>query len=183
MLCWVCKNINNIKIPHIEKKLLKYPSIIFGIEQAILNVKYNYFIIFPSNFTKQNSGIKINGLINRGSIYYMNKSLLEKKKLGFKYIKVKIGHNFFEEEYKLIKYFIKKNPSIKISVDANSLFSIKDSLEKIYKLYSIGVKLIEQPIKKNQWEYMNELCQKSPIPIALDEELSGIFSLKKKNYY
>ena len=33
---------------------------------------------------------------------------------------------------------------------------------------------IEQPIRAGQWQEMAQLCNESPIPIALDEELIGI---------
>src|SRR5690606_462358 len=39
---------------------------------------------------------------------------------------------------------------------------------------------IEQPIKQGQWQEMARLCENSPIPIALDEELIGVFSEKEK---
>lgn len=110
----------------------------------------------------------------------MYESFLDKKQLFFKNIKFKIGKNSFKEECKLIKFIINNNPNITFSVDANETFSIKESLKKIKILHSIGIKLIEQPIKRNQWDYMYKLCKESPIPIALDEELNGIFYLKEK---
>ncbi len=39
---------------------------------------------------------------------------------------------------------------------------------------------IEQPIKQGQWEEMAKLCEVTPLPIALDEELIGIFEKTKK---
>jgi len=39
---------------------------------------------------------------------------------------------------------------------------------------------IEQPIKQGQIDEMAELCSKTPIPIALDEELIGVFDVTKK---
>ena len=39
---------------------------------------------------------------------------------------------------------------------------------------------IEQPIQINQHDSMSELCKTTPIPIALDEELIGVFSLEEK---
>jgi L-alanine-DL-glutamate epimerase-like enolase superfamily enzyme len=40
---------------------------------------------------------------------------------------------------------------------------------------------IEQPIQKNNTDRMAELCKITPIPIALDEELIGVFSLEEKD--
>ena len=38
----------------------------------------------------------------------------------------------------------------------------------------LDIHSIEQPIKAHQWENMAKLCQETPVPIALDEELIGI---------
>ena len=39
---------------------------------------------------------------------------------------------------------------------------------------------IEQPIKQGQWNDMARLCESTPLSIALDEELIGVFSEEKK---
>ena len=39
---------------------------------------------------------------------------------------------------------------------------------------------IEQPIKAGQTQEMADLCDRTPLPIALDEELIGVFSVTKK---
>ncbi len=39
---------------------------------------------------------------------------------------------------------------------------------------------IEQPIKAGQFQEMAKLCEQTPLPIALDEELIGVFSVTKK---
>ena len=48
-----------------------------------------------------------------------------------------------------------------------------EALEKLERLSEFSIHSIEQPIKKNHWQEMAKLCQLSPIPIALDEELIG----------
>jgi L-alanine-DL-glutamate epimerase-like enolase superfamily enzyme len=39
---------------------------------------------------------------------------------------------------------------------------------------------IEQPIQQGQFEAMAKLCEATPLPIALDEELIGVFSVTKQ---
>src|SRR5690606_32680535 len=39
---------------------------------------------------------------------------------------------------------------------------------------------IEQPIKQGQQDAMADLCANTPFPIALDEELIGVFGVEKK---
>ena len=58
-------------------------------------------------------------------------------------------------------------------MDANGAFKTNEALEKLERLSEFSIHSIEQPIKKNHWQEMAKLCQLSPIPIALDEELIG----------
>ena len=59
-------------------------------------------------------------------------------------------------------------------MDANGAFSPTDVNEKMLKFSEFHIHSIEQPIKQGQWEQMASLCESTPIPIALDEELIGI---------
>jgi L-alanine-DL-glutamate epimerase-like enolase superfamily enzyme len=47
-------------------------------------------------------------------------------------------------------------------------------------LNKYNIHSIEQPIKPGQWSVLHELCQYSPIPIALDEEIIGVKSENEK---
>ncbi|HFB61403.1 MAG TPA: o-succinylbenzoate synthase, partial [Bacteroidetes bacterium] len=47
------------------------------------------------------------------------------------------------------------------------------------RLSEFGIHSIEQPIRQGQWEAMAALCEHSPVPIALDEELIGLKSLEE----
>ena len=53
-------------------------------------------------------------------------------------------------------------------------------MRKLEILASLDLHSIEQPIKPGQWEAMALLCEKSPLPIALDEELIGITDVTKR---
>ena len=50
---------------------------------------------------------------------------------------------------------------------------------KLKELSKFDIHSIEQPIKTGSKE-LPELCQNSPIPIALDEELIGVFGIGEK---
>ena len=65
-------------------------------------------------------------------------------------------------------------------VDANGAFSVNDALEKLNTLSDFQLHSIEQPIKQGQIEHMAALCEKSLLPIALDEELIGVFDRGNK---
>lgn len=174
----ICKKINQISIREIE-----YSSIRFGVETAINDLKNGgKRIVFPSDWLYGHNPIPINGLIWMGNYSEMLNRLHEKLEQGFSCIKLKIGGIDFNKELKILKH-IRSNFSsddLQIRLDANGAFTPDNALEHLDRLYKYNIHSIEQPIKQNQWDQMARICKKSPIPIALDEELIGINNFEKK---
>lgn len=181
-LRWVCENINQ-ELSFLLKELLEYPSIQFGLEQAFLSLQSkNRFQLFPSDFSNGKEVIPINGLIWMGDKSFMKKQIMDKLEQGFTTIKMKIGAIDFETELALLQA-IRKEFSAKdivLRVDANGAFTSTEAMEKLYKLAALELHSIEQPIRQGQWQEMALLCEQSPLPIALDEELIGVFSADHK---
>ncbi len=181
-LAWVCNNISMGEKALLEQ-LRDFPSIQFGLEQAFLSLKSSDpFTLFPSQFTQEEAPISINGLIWMGDEAFMHEQLEQKLKDGFRCIKMKIGAIDFDREIAILKT-IRRDFSasdLELRVDANGAFSPEEALEKLKQLAECELHSIEQPIKPRQWEAMAALCEKSPLPIALDEELIGIFSKEDK---
>ncbi|CAL2085237.1 o-succinylbenzoate synthase [Tenacibaculum sp. 190524A02b] len=181
-LQWVCTNINQGKTFLLEQ-LVEFPSIQFGIEQAFLSLEGDdRFKLFSSAFFESQEPIAINGLIWMGDKTFMQQQIKEKLKQGFTTIKMKIGAIDFETELMLLKSIRKEFSAneIELRVDANGAFTTDNALGKLEKLSKLTLHSIEQPIKQGQWQEMALLCEKTPLPIALDEELIGVFSLKDK---
>ncbi len=88
-LTWLCENID-LDFEVLKKELLHYPSIIFGLEQALLNLEHGEDLYFPSDFTDGKDSIKINGLIWMGNANFMQSQIEEKLAKGFDCIKLKI---------------------------------------------------------------------------------------------
>ncbi len=177
----VCENIyfyqNNFN------ELNHFPSVQFAVETALLDLKNKgRRILFPSKFTEGKDAININGLIWMGSKEFMRDQIKEKIEEGFKCIKLKIGALNFEEEINILNGIREEYNAeeIELRLDANGAFSPKDALEKIKRLSGFNIHSIEQPIKAGQFDEMAKLCQKSPIPIALDEELIGVKHTEEK---
>jgi o-succinylbenzoate synthase len=182
-LSWVCKNIN-FGIEKLMPELTHFPSIQFGLEQAFLSLKSNTpLVLFQSKFTESKASIPINGLIWMGDISFMKTQIKEKLEQGFSCIKMKIGAINFDEEISLLKSIRKEfsQSEVELRVDANGAFSPKEALDKLQVLSTLNLHSIEQPIKQGQVQEMASLCAKTPLPIALDEELIGVFSSEKKN--
>jgi o-succinylbenzoate synthase len=181
-LAWTCANIHLGK-EVLWENLLEFPSIQFGVEMAFQSLESQTpFILFPSDFTKGQKSIPINGLIWMGEEVFMKEQIEEKLADGFRCVKLKIGAIDFEKELQLLRY-IRANFSpeqVEIRVDANGAFNEVVALDKLIQLSEFKLHSIEQPISKNNTDRMSELCKISPFPIALDEELIGVFSISEK---
>ncbi|WP_396209673.1 o-succinylbenzoate synthase [Flavobacterium sp.] len=181
-LQWVCQNIHLGK-DELWDELLEFPSIQFGVEMAFLSLQSKTpFELFPSSFTKGNDAMRINGLVWMGDEAYMKSQIEEKLAQEFTCIKLKIGAIDFEKELELLRY-IRQNfdaKTIEIRVDANGAFNSFEALNKLKQLAVFELHSIEQPIQKNNTELMANLCQATPFPIALDEELIGVFLFSEK---
>ncbi len=181
-MVWVCNNIH-LGLNGLVNELVEFPSIQFGLEQAFLSLRSKTsFELFPSNFTQSKEGININGLIWMGEKDFMKTQIQEKLQQGFRCIKMKIGAIDFETEIELLKSIRKEFSAedIELRVDANGAFLPNNALEKLKRLSEYHLHSIEQPIKQGQFQEMAMLCEKTPLPIALDEELIGVFDVTKK---
>ena len=181
-LRWTCQNI------HLGKEVLwdalkTYPSIQFGVETAFLSLEASDpFLLYPSDFTLGKAGIAINGLIWMGSRKFMQSQIAAKIKEGYDCIKMKIGAIDFDTEFALLQEIRDQfnTSQITLRVDANGAFAPDEALQKLTKLSKLSLHSIEQPIATHQTSAMQQLCVKTPLPIALDEELIGITKYEEK---
>ncbi|MDB4292701.1 o-succinylbenzoate synthase [Maribacter sp.] len=182
MLLWVCSHIH-LGAAKLWEALTLFPSIQFGVEQAFLSLQAdNPFELFPSDFTNKTTPIPINGLIWMGEEAFMHEQIQEKLAQGFNCIKMKIGAIDFKSEYVLLQSIRKKySPEkIELRVDANGAFSTDEAMDKLKLLSALKIHSIEQPIRQGQLPEMQQLCASTPLPIALDEELIGVFGVTEK---
>nr|WP_294775548.1 o-succinylbenzoate synthase [uncultured Flavobacterium sp.] len=181
-LRWVCENIR-LGVEKLWQELIEFPSIQFGVEMAFLSLKSeNPFVLFPSKFTSGEESMVINGLVWMGDEAFMKRQIEDKIAQGFTCIKMKIGAIDFNKEMALLR-FIRQNfdeKTIEIRVDANGAFSENEALDKINQITGFKIHSIEQPIQKNHTDTMSVLCKKTNLPIALDEELIGVFTVEEK---
>ncbi len=161
----------------------RFPSIKFGFETALLDVMNGgRRVIFDNDFSKSKKAININGLVWMGSKDFMTAQVNEKLAAGFDTIKMKVGAINFAEELEILSSIRQQFSAeqITLRVDANGAFSPEEAPEKLTQLTNYQIHSIEQPIKQQQPEAMAKLCQNSPLPIALDEELIGVSDYVQK---
>ncbi len=171
----LCKNL--------ESDLTTWPSLQFGLESALIDLKNGgKRIYFDNDFTSGKRQLPINGLIWMGDRSFMETQIAEKLAAGFKTIKMKIGAIDFETEFALLQSIREKHSAkeVTLRVDANGAFTPQEALKIMQQLATLEIHSIEQPIQQGQWETMKDLCAKTPTPIALDEELIGVYKKEEK---
>ena len=167
----------------LTRDLTDFPSIQFGLETALLDLKNGgKGIIFDNDFAKGKRKLPINGLIWMGDENFMREQIEDKIEAGFSTIKLKIGAIDFNTEIKLLESIRKRFDvdQITLRVDANGAFYPTEAIQKLEILSQYDIHSIEQPIKAGQWNEMAKLCTSTPLPIALDEELIGVNKLEEK---
>ena len=159
----------------------RHSSIVFGMETALLDLRNGgKRVIFRNGFL-EGKPIAINGLVWMGDLDFMMDQINKKVALGFRCLKLKVGGLDFDRECDVLSYIRRRyfRENITIRLDANGAFKVDDVLYKLEELSRFQIHSIEQPIKQGQ-EEMEELCRKSPIAVAFDEELIGVSSRDEK---
>lgn len=163
--------------------LSRFPSLQFGFEQAIRDFSSGcQGIYYNSPFILGQSEITINGLVWMGNFEEMMSRIERKLDEGFHCIKLKIGSIDWKSEVDMVEFIRDRYPKdkVEIRVDANGGFDMDNALPRLKRLADLGVHSIEQPIKAGSPQLMRFLCDVSPLPIALDEELIGKYTLDQK---
>ncbi len=164
-------------VQRLNDDLVDVPSVRFAVEQCLKDLDASGSkILYPSAFTLGKQGIAINGLVWMGDKITMKQRIREQIASGFTTVKMKIGAIGIEDELELLKTvrseFSAKD--ITLRVDANGAFNARNAMDVLQRLADLQVESIEQPVAPGLYEVMAELCERSPIPIALDEDLIGL---------
>lgn len=166
-----------------ETDLSHHSSILFGLEQALRDFAGGCrHIYYPSDFIHGGETIVINGLVWMGDFDEMVERIDEKVGGGFNCIKLKIGAIDWKKEVEMLEYIRRRysDSTLQIRVDANGGFTMDNALPRLKRLADLGVHSIEQPIPPGSPELMAFLCQVSPLAIALDESLIGVYGIERK---
>lgn len=79
--------------------------------------------------------------------------------------KIKLGTN---QDVAIIEALRQQTNAV-FRIDANAAWKAEEALEKITAFKNLGVEFIEQPLAKNDWEGMQWLFERSPLPLYADE--------------
>ncbi|MFB6317410.1 o-succinylbenzoate synthase [Saccharicrinis sp. FJH54] len=169
--------------PNLTQQLAAWPSIQFAFETGMADLHATSHIYTDNRFTRGLDGIPINGLIWMGERDWMLQQIDDKLNAGFRCLKMKIGAIGIETELDILTSIRKRYSagSLELRVDANGAFNKNTVMPVLDRLAGLSIHSIEQPVKAGQPELMQKICQNTPVPVALDEELIGVTDPSEKN--
>ena len=186
------KNLNNIEkimkslnVPFCtENGFLK--SILSAIEIALFDLiskleKKPLFYYLNNKFRKS-----VLSYASGGSVIFNKKKIyddyIKANYLGFKYYKLRIGYQSFDNDIKRIKYAIKLFGKNNVMVDAImgtlNTWDKKVFLKRIKILNNLNLRWIEEPLHPSKKVDYREISKKSKIPIAIGESYTSFEEFK-----
>jgi L-alanine-DL-glutamate epimerase-like enolase superfamily enzyme len=95
------------------------------------------------------------------------------KRDGFKVLKVKVGLDACEDERRLRLIREAVGERIRIIVDANQGYSVKEAISFTKRTRDIGINFVEQPVRADDLKGLKAVRDASDIPIMADESLNS----------
>ncbi|MGN0837126.1 MAG: enolase C-terminal domain-like protein [Akkermansia sp.] len=115
--------------------------------------------------------IELHGLIWRDSAAAMLRAMEERAREGFRCLKFKLGALPWAEETALVREAARRFPHCRLHGDANGAYADAPQ-ERARELAEAGLHLLEQPLPPGD-PRLADFMAAAPLPIALDEELTG----------
>ena len=174
------KNIENFNdlIDIVQKTIIKNTSAKAAIEIALYD-------LFAQSMNRPlykvlgggPSQLKTDLTISVDSVEKMVSDSLRAVKSGFNELKIKVGKNIEEDIHRIKSIYEAVGSHIKLRLDANQGWSLKESLYAIKKIEEYGIVLdfVEQPVKAHDIHGMIKITSQVLSPILADE---SIFSPK-----
>lgn len=150
------------------------PSFAFGLDTALRDLANGgRQVLWDTPFTQGQAGLPTHGLIWMDTPEGILRQVEAKIAAGFTVIKMKVGALPLERELEILSAIRSAYPagSIELRLDANGAYSPAEAPAVLDKLARFDIAVLEQPIAAGSWPALAELCRRSPIPLALDEEL------------
>jgi L-alanine-DL-glutamate epimerase-like enolase superfamily enzyme len=91
--------------------------------------------------------------------------------LGIRVFKLKVGAASLEEDHARVLEIRQAAPEAKLRIDANQAFTPEGALAFVERLVEDGanIQLLEQPVKRDDYDGMHWVAERSPVPVFADE--------------
>jgi L-alanine-DL-glutamate epimerase-like enolase superfamily enzyme len=158
----------------IQKEFWGFPSAQSALEEAILNlfsIRENFSLTNFFGGYRKNCPISIT--IGIKPLQETLKEVRKRLEEGYKIIKLKGGKNLKEDLIKIEKIGKILSKREELIVDLNGGYSVEEGAEFLRRIKSKKVKLVEQPIRANDFAGLKKLKKISKVPIVADESASN----------
>ncbi|MGN6143509.1 MAG: mandelate racemase/muconate lactonizing enzyme family protein [Mesorhizobium sp.] len=93
---------------------------------------------------------------------------------GFRDLKVRVGIASFDEDIGRLRWLRDTfGAEVEIAVDANGTWPAADALARLERLAALDIAYAEQPTAAGDWQTIEVLARRSPLPVMLDESLAS----------
>jgi len=104
---------------------------------------------------------------------------------GFRIFKIKTGVDM-DEDYRRLEAVRRAAPGCAVYLDANCAYSAKEAEKFVKELMRRGItpEVVEQPVKKDDFDGLAYLSRRLPMPVCADESaysLDDVFELIRRN--
>lgn len=174
-LAEMCRAITAGEYPEMAKSR---SSLTFGYETAMADLRTGgRGLPFPSAFTNGDNVVPINGLVWMDDVATMMQNARRKIDEGFRCVKLKIGRYDFRDELRIVETLRRAYgpEQLEIRLDANGAYTEKEAIAHLRRIEPLDIHSVEQPVGAGKREMMAEVCASVRQPVALDEELIGMF--------
>jgi len=155
------------------------PSLCFGIDTLIYDFlsQQKQLPLADFLFDQHRSTIPINAIISSGG---SPRELLKQAQFfveeGYSTLKFKVD-NSFDFQFEGLKKIRNKYPGIRLRVDANQSWSVREAINNLNRLKSIDTEYCEEPLAEFSLNALKKIYEKTSAPIALDESVNRIKNL------
>jgi o-succinylbenzoate synthase len=122
--------------------------------------------------------INVNGVIGIGEINETLQNIQRLYQSGYRTVKLKVDTRA-DILSGLIKQASGRYPGLKFRIDANQSWTINRAYELLGSLEGLPVEFCEEPCRFENFSQISDLNRKSPVPVALDESITGLDQLRE----
>ena len=124
--------------------------------------------------------IPLQAIVTIDSLENMKRASIHQVEDGFRTIRIKLGLGDLKEDARLVREIRKTiGDDIKIRVDPNQAYSVKEALKMIPVLEENDVEIYEQPVSWADLDGLAAVNAATHIPVMPHEAMSSIYDVKR----
>ena len=124
--------------------------------------------------------VPLQGIVTIDSLENMKRTCIRQIEEGFRTIRIKLGLGDLKEDAKLVREIRKTiGDDVKLRVDPNQAYSVKEALKLIPVLEDNDVEIYEQPVAWTDIDGLAAVNAATHIPVMPHESMSNIYDVKR----